>query len=551
MKMNMRLLIFILVFVFVSAAVFAGCSPRSGPGPGSDSSSGSSSGTGSETDSGTADDGDQDDSSTAGTSDDSRDPGEQTSEGTSEETSEGTSEGTTKDNGDGVTINLYEGKYGKVEYLKGRNPQILFYKPSGGKAQLVSNDLPSAPVMSPTNKRMAYLSPFEWEMRSNLHIFSLEKADTETTLTIDQIAGFRNVVSSITPKKLLWLNERYLLMIMQFAYGTVARGGNLFVYDTDLKDLYPVTKLYEREQITGMSIDKKYLRLDCIEFTDENRNEFTSSKKFVPLSDLIETIRNYRIMSGLWDEQNIQGYEQSLKNLQGVTFNQNNQFKELKEDLDGDGVKDTVRLQLAGQYKDAYVLKVNGHEVKNYGESIDENIYIVDIDGSDKFKEVAVQQYGPSDDYKTDFYYYDGNGLVFMGTLQGLCAEKGNIKGNGIVTASERAIMLQTWFYAKEYKLAEGHLLQGVRIELYPALYDIQTLKLKKDLSLFESPVSSKVVAKLKAGDSITLLGCDSVEWCKAQTASGIKGWFAVDLMKVREAGLDASEVFDGLIFAD
>ncbi len=531
--------------MFVSAAVFAGCSP--GPGPGFGSSTGSSPATGSDTNSDSGDGGDQDDSSTAGTSDDSDNPGEQTSEQTAEETSEET----TKDNGDGVTIKVYEGAYGKVEYLKGANSQILFYKPSGGKAQLVSNDLPSAPVVSPASKRMAYLSPYEWEMLSNLHIFSLEKGDTEITLTTAQISGFRNVVSSITPKKLLWLNERYLLMIMQFAYGTVARGGNLFVYDMDLKDLYPVTKLYEREQITGMSIDKKYLRLDCIEFTDESMNGFTSSKKFVPLSDLIETIRNYRIMSGLWDEQNIQGYEQSLKNLQGITFNQNNPFKELKEDLDGDGVKDIVHLQLAGQYKDVYVLKVNGHEVRNYGESIDENIHIVDIDSSDKFKEVAVQQYGPSDDYKTDFYYYDGNGLVFMGTLQGLCAEKGNIKGNGIVTASERATMLQTWFYAKEHKLAEGHLLQGVRKELYPALYDVQTLKLKKELSLFESPVSSKVVAKLKAGDSITLLGCDSVEWCKAETASGIKGWFAVDSMKVREAGLDASEVFEGLIFAD
>ena len=77
-------------------------------------------------------------------------------------------------------------------------------------------------------------------------------------------------------------------------------------------------------------------------------------------------------------------------------------------DLNGDGNTDKIKYHLDKNEYD-FSITINGIIIKDKGECMANYINIVDIDESDNIKEIAVEEYGPSDDYFTHFYYYDGS----------------------------------------------------------------------------------------------------------------------------------------------
>ena len=89
-----------------------------------------------------------------------------------------------------------------------------------GEEKAICNDLPSPPSVSPDSKRIAYLSPYQWEVLSNVYIFDIDKNKSEAVISTQELNENINVREQFTPKKLVWLDDRYLMMIIQFAYGT-------------------------------------------------------------------------------------------------------------------------------------------------------------------------------------------------------------------------------------------------------------------------------------------------------------------------------------------
>lgn len=434
---------------------------------------------------------------------------------------------------------------------KAEHEQVLKIVLKSGEEKVICNDLPSQPSISPDGKRVAYLSPFEWEIISNVHIYDIDKDTDATVLSVQESADNKNVREQTTPKSLTWLDDRYLLMVIQFAYGTVTKGGDLYVYDTQEDSLQPLTKLFRQEEITGVKVEQDTVYLDFIEFTTESMDAFKELKRAVEAEQIYDAIRSGNLISHFILVDDLERIKALENGREKYEFNEKNPYKEELVDLNGDGKTDDIKLQIAGEYGNYYILKVNDLEIKGSGDNLDKKLYIVDIDKLDSFKEIAVQEFGPSDDYRTYFYSYNGNELRFMGDLGGLSTEKERIGGDGKVASIERLSMLQTWFMEKEYKLDVNHLLEVIKNDLYPVAYVVEPLKLKVELKLFDGPKSKNTAAQLKAGDIIKLLGSDGIEWCYAETSAGVKGWFAVDGFTVRENGLDTGDVFDGLSMAD
>lgn len=61
----------------------------------------------------------------------------------------------------------------------------------------------------------------------------------------------------------------------------------------------------------------------------------------------------------------------------------------------------------AGGY--SYMLRVNGSSVSGTGDNLDGVMYISGLDKKDKLKEIAITESGPSVDYATAFYFYNGS----------------------------------------------------------------------------------------------------------------------------------------------
>lgn len=238
-----------------------------------------------------------------------------------------------------------------------------------------------------------------------------------------------------------------------------------------------------------------------------------------------------------------QGYEEVENILKGSPL-QNSRTEEV--DLDGNGTIDKISFdcKVGGS---EFTLTVNDVSIKGSGDNLDGHCTVVDIDTSDNTYEIAIPESGPSDDYKTAFYYFDGSSITKMGKVQG--AGTVRIDGSGTVTAKTRGTILQTWFYDDPYELSTTHLLQRVPQDLYEMN---SRVKVKRLLALQKSRSSSEIVMTLQPGEEVTILSSDDQKWCLVENNEGVRGWFAVNgFDQIRGSNLSATEFFEGLSNAD
>ncbi len=223
-------------------------------------------------------------------------------------------------------------------------------------------------------------------------------------------------------------------------------------------------------------------------------------------------------------------------------------------DLNGDGNTDKIKYHLDKNEYD-FSITINGIIIKDKGECMANYINIVDIDESDNIKEIAVEEYGPSDDYFTHFYYYDGSKIIKMGVLGGLTGTYKHINGKGLVTSRTRFDSLATWFLKYEYLLTPTHTLQHIEKPYYYIVNNEEPATVLKSIHLYAAQNSKKVVAKLLPGEKVKFIGANDKGWFLVKTTNGKTGWFATYSKKyhyfVKESGLDTLSVFSGLYCAD
>lgn len=215
-------------------------------------------------------------------------------------------------------------------------------------------------------------------------------------------------------------------------------------------------------------------------------------------------------------------------------------------DLNGDKIEDDITFELSTEEYGAFTLSINGISVKGEGEELEGNFRIIDINPKDKYKEVAVQEFGPSDDYAIAFYSYNGKSIISMGKLYGYGT---SINKAGSIFTNARGSILCTWFYEDYYKLSKKHSLQQIPRKSYMMNLEVTV---NKPISLKISPSNSKIKVKLKKGEKVTIVSSDNKKWCLVKNAKGVKGWFAVkNNSQIVGTNYYAYEVFDGLPNAD
>lgn len=130
---------------------------------------------------------------------------------------------------DDKQITLYyrkEENHNMMEYNFG--PMIIEKDDKLKSIYLSSTSLPST---SPDNKSIAYITPFEWEAIGELYIYDMEHGWSREAIKREDIGNQNSI------KAAKWLDDRYILTIIGFGYGTVSVGGDLYLYDTENKKL--------------------------------------------------------------------------------------------------------------------------------------------------------------------------------------------------------------------------------------------------------------------------------------------------------------------------
>lgn len=171
-------------------------------------------------------------------------------------------------------------------------------------------------------------------------------------------------------------------------------------------------------------------------------------------------------------------------------------------DLNGDGIEEKVEIFISKEEPFKFELKVNDINIKgSFGESDFEcdGFMIVDIDTSDKFKEIAVHSPGPSDDDVYIYYHYDGKNLKEIGRI----SRWPIIKGNGIIYVKD---WMGFWEKVEKYVLDNiSWTLLRVPQEFY---YVGIEGKVKESFPIYQNRSYKEIVANLAKDSKILILAC-------------------------------------------
>lgn len=230
-------------------------------------------------------------------------------------------------------------------------------------------------------------------------------------------------------------------------------------------------------------------------------------------------------------------------------------------DINADSVMDYVQIYCPYDpqgYYDKYILRIGDTVGLFEGDGIEPEYFsLVDIDKSDKSIEIAVSEIGSSDASMTSFFRYDGKSILKLGSMEGFYGEYRSgsytslgdviVDGSGVVRTRTRGDILHTWFYDDEY-VVKNNALRQVQKALYLMNQKVTVLK---ELSLKKSRTDGSPGITLKVGEIVTIKETDNKSWCSVANSKGETGWFEVyDYGKIKGTQADASEFFDGLVYA-
>jgi hypothetical protein len=195
-----------------------------------------------------------------------------------------------------------------------------------------------------------------------------------------------------------------------------------------------------------------------------------------------------------------------------------------QEDLNGDSkIEDivlTTNTELGG-----FVLKMDKFSKKGKFQSALEDVdgfIIVDIDKTDKYKEVAVHTPGPSSDDEYLIFWYDGKAIKEMGYL----SRWPIFYGNGIVNVDA---WMGFWSIREKYVLdKKSRTLQQVPQEFYYVGVEAEVIE---TFPIYKTRSASHVVANLKPKSVCLILVCDPSpveygdDWYLIKSTTGLVGW--------------------------
>lgn len=244
-------------------------------------------------------------------------------------------------------------------------------------------------------------------------------------------------------------------------------------------------------------------------------------------------------------------------------------------DLDGDGTADEVYYAVSEDTQDAdgawtgaipTSLTVNGAEFlttdqenafSNYDiwpENPDTDYYyLVDLDSSDGYLELAICDYG-SNDYRTTYLFrYDQGSLTYLGAISGLPADEETVyHGDGTVSAADRLQIFQTWSAVVTYALEDGQMSQ--LIEMVEPIANDGDVCLTQTIEAYtEADQSSDTVTLTASEEPVTFPQTDTQSWVEVVLADGTTGWLYLEnytTIVTGDQSWEASEVFSGLVYA-
>lgn len=236
---------------------------------------------------------------------------------------------------------------------------------------------------------------------------------------------------------------------------------------------------------------------------------------------------------------------------------------EVTKDINGDGQQDTILFEAIENPEDFVVtpkLTING---KDYSEQLEfenpaSDLYaVVDLDKNDNYIELAISQYGASDDLETIFYHLETDAtLNEFGRISAIWGDgRGYLKRNALICAQSRLEVVQTWSALFDWQVSVDGIKRIDEGMHYANLSYAETNELLKDIDVYTKMDENGESYVLKASDGpVLLVGSDNYKWLAIQTKDQKEVYVLLkdgQTIVTKSGDLNVNEVFSGLVNAD
>ena len=245
------------------------------------------------------------------------------------------------------------------------------------------------------------------------------------------------------------------------------------------------------------------------------------------------------------------------------SYPQSCQFgKEYSYDLDGDGNKETFELSYR-ENTETYMydvtmvldgdmaIELSSDEVFYFYPNT-EKYFVTDISPHYEGLEIAVMDYGMSEDLVTHFYSYDGQ-IHYLGCVGGFpfkeYMNRDGFMWDGGVIGTTRTDLIHTCFSytysfydykAKRLDITEDQMLEMVPTGAHDLMQDIP-------VRIIQHPESETVIMKAQP---IFFLETDGLEWIKIKGKDGTEGYLYIIDGKIDGVEENPQDIISGLFFA-
>lgn len=152
-----------------------------------------------------------------------------------------------------------------IVYTEDGQPTIRFVE--GKQEEVISGDeeYPSQPVIAPDGSKLAYISPYEFEMVGEVWLY--EPGKGKSLLISQDLFQYDE-----SAKRVLWLDASHLLLLTGNTYGTITSNTRLDIYDLADDKRYPFVQAEANQDIRDISLKDNKVILDIATYDEEFMN---------------------------------------------------------------------------------------------------------------------------------------------------------------------------------------------------------------------------------------------------------------------------------------
>ncbi len=262
----------------------------------------------------------------------------------------------------------------------------------------------------------------------------------------------------------------------------------------------------------------------------QNKSWYVPTKKISEIQ--LSEIEAYNIRYLQWKEKCLEREEQEDKQVVPLEFCDMYLFnaeKPFKMDLNNDGIEEEIIFEAEERTDDLItsgVIKVNGQVKKEVSGRLQAKIWVIDIDETDNYKELIINDVGPSADPVDSYFYFDGKAIQSMGSI---ASEINSTTSYCRTYAKEGKLYARlsstdtiSGSCERSYEITRNHIIKEIPKDYWEIHHWVFATE---PIVIYEKNDLASLNRRYEAGMTLLIVGTDLNEWMKVEWGDGKVGW--------------------------